>query len=61
MSSSNRGGISRRVVLGGVASGLAAPAIGQAIPDSTEFEAALEQRAAQHLELPVDGLASLFR
>ncbi|PWK61652.1 L,D-transpeptidase [Roseicyclus mahoneyensis] len=49
MSSSDRGGISRRVVLGGVASGLAAPAIGQAIPDSTEFEAALDQGARRNI------------
>ncbi len=38
MSSTERGGISRRVVLGGVATGLAAPALGQTTPDSTEFE-----------------------
>lgn len=38
MSSTRRGGISRRVVLGGVATGLAAPALGQNTPDSTEFE-----------------------
>jgi L,D-transpeptidase ErfK/SrfK len=49
MSSSDRGGISRRVVLGGVASGLAAPAIGQAIPDSNEFEAALDQGARRNI------------
>ena len=49
MSSSDRGGISRRVVLGGVASGLAAPALGQAIPDSTEFEGAVEQGAQRNI------------
>ena len=38
MSRSDRGGISRRVVLSGVASGLAAPALAQNTPDSTEFE-----------------------
>lgn len=40
MSRSDRGGISRRVVLGGVATGLAAPALAQNTPDSTEFESA---------------------
>lgn len=40
MSGPDRRGISRRTVLGGVASGIAAPALAQNTPDSTEFETA---------------------
>jgi len=49
MSRSSRRGISRRVVLSGVASGLAAPSLAQTIPDSTEFEGALDQGARRNI------------
>ena len=42
MSRTDRAGINRRVVLGALASGLAAPALAQNTPDSTEFEGAID-------------------
>jgi lipoprotein-anchoring transpeptidase ErfK/SrfK len=49
MSRPDRGGISRRVLLGSVASGLAAPVLAQNAAETTEFERALGEGARRNI------------
>lgn len=49
MSSFCRDGISRRVVLGGMVSALASPALTQTLAGTTEFETPIEQGAARNI------------
>ena len=49
MSSFDRGGISRRALLGGMASALASPALAQTIAGTTEFETPIEQGARRNI------------